>query len=173
MRHAITIAALAVGALAVPYKREVVTNVDIVYVTNVVTVTAEGTAPTAEPKPKHYGHHNTWTPAVQSTVVTYEAPAPVATSSSAPAPVYSSPAPVYSSPAPVYSAPAPVYSSPAPVKVSSAAPAGAAPTDYQSTVLYHHNIHRANHSAPDVQWDADLESSAATIAASCVYAHNT
>ena len=38
--------------------------------------------------------------------------------------------------------------------------------------MYHHNIHRANHSANAVTWDAGLASTAATIAASCNYAHN-
>ena len=44
---------------------------------------------------------------------------------------------------------------------------------YQSAVLYHHNIHRANHSASDVEWDSALESSAAALANKCVYEHDT
>lgn len=45
--------------------------------------------------------------------------------------------------------------------------------NFQSAVLYHHNIHRANHSAPDVQWDAGLAATALKIAQTCVYQHDT
>ncbi|KAL4989358.1 CAP domain-containing protein [Aspergillus falconensis] len=44
---------------------------------------------------------------------------------------------------------------------------------YQSNVLYSHNIHRANHSSPDVTWSSDLESSAQILASRCVYEHDT
>ena len=44
---------------------------------------------------------------------------------------------------------------------------------YQQAVLYNHNIHRSNHSAPSVDWSADLETSARTLAAKCVYEHDT
>ncbi|CAK7273143.1 hypothetical protein SEPCBS119000_005493 [Sporothrix epigloea] len=46
------------------------------------------------------------------------------------------------------------------------------PTDFASTAVYHHNLHRSNHSAPAVSWNTDLASYAATVAASCVFAHN-
>ena len=52
---------------------------------------------------------------------------------------------------------------------SSSAPS---PTDYIQTIVYHHNLHRKNHSAPDIAWDASLASSASTIAAKCVFKHN-
>ncbi|KAL4964503.1 CAP domain-containing protein [Aspergillus stella-maris] len=45
--------------------------------------------------------------------------------------------------------------------------------DYQSNVLFSHNVHRANHSSPDVSWSSDLESSAQVLAARCVYEHDT
>jgi len=80
-------------------------------------------------------------------------------------------APVYNPPAPVYQAPAPAY--PQAPTSTKAASGGAAPTDYAGKVVYHHNIHRANHSAPDVEWDDSLYSCAQEIASSCVYAHNT
>lgn len=48
----------------------------------------------------------------------------------------------------------------------------ATPTDFSSTAVYHHNIHRANHSAPDASWNSDLASYAATVAATCVFAHD-
>lgn len=43
---------------------------------------------------------------------------------------------------------------------------------YQNTVIKHHNIHRANHSAPALVWDSQLAAIAQSIAQSCVYAHN-
>jgi uncharacterized protein YkwD len=52
-----------------------------------------------------------------------------------------------------------------------AAPAGKA-TTYQERVVDHHNVHRANHSAPALEWDSALASTAAKIAATCVYAHS-
>lgn len=146
MRSAIAVAAFAAGAIAVPFaenKRALEYDVEMAYVTNIVTVTAYGPAPTEPAKAPHYGH-------MSSKVVTY-APAPT------------------SEAAPVYSAPAPVYSAPS----SSAAPAsGAAPTDYKSAVVYSHNLHRANHSAPALEWDDELESCAKTVAESCNYAHD-
>lgn len=47
------------------------------------------------------------------------------------------------------------------------------PTDFISSSLYHHNVHRANHSVDALEWDDDLASYAAIVAASCVYGHNT
>ena len=44
---------------------------------------------------------------------------------------------------------------------------------YQQAVLYNHNIHRSNHSAPYVEWSVDLETSAHALAAKCVYKHDT
>ncbi|KAJ6117898.1 PR-1-like protein [Penicillium sp. IBT 18751x] len=44
---------------------------------------------------------------------------------------------------------------------------------YQHDVLFHHNIHRRNHSAPSVNWSTDLETSARALAAKCVYEHDT
>ncbi|EME47364.1 hypothetical protein DOTSEDRAFT_69335 [Dothistroma septosporum NZE10] len=155
MRSTLAIAAFAAGALAVPYnkeqKRDVVTDIDYVTAYNVVTVTAGQPAATPE-APKHYGHHNNYNnPVAYTTVVT--------TSSAAPA-AYSPPAveqPATTSSAPAYSA-------------SSAS--GPEPTDYAGKCVYHHNLHRANHSVSDIAWDDGLASIAQTIAESCVYAHN-
>lgn len=44
---------------------------------------------------------------------------------------------------------------------------------YQQAVLYNHNIHRSNHSAPSVDWSSELEESARKLANGCVYEHNT
>ncbi|KAK5120070.1 hypothetical protein LTR85_006551 [Meristemomyces frigidus] len=55
---------------------------------------------------------------------------------------------------------------------STSAASNAVPTTYEEIAVYHHNLHRTNHSAPNVEWDDGLASTAGVIAASCVYAHN-
>ncbi|KJR86124.1 SCP-like extracellular protein [Sporothrix schenckii 1099-18] len=72
----------------------------------------------------------------------------------------------------------------APAEVVSSSPAAAStpaasgsnsnsqPSDFGSTAVYHHNLHRSNHSAPAVSWNSDLASYAATVAATCVFAHD-
>ncbi|KJY00125.1 scp-like extracellular protein [Zymoseptoria brevis] len=163
MRSVFAVAALAAGALAVPYaeKRGLEAYIDdIVYETQVVTVTAynngNGPAPAAitsaaaAPAP-HYGHKNP------------PAPAPAATSAApAPPPSYQAP-PAYQAPA------APASSAPA-----SSGSQGSAekPTDYKSKVVYFHNMVRSNHSCSTVEWDEGLYNCAKEIASSCVYAHN-
>lgn len=69
---------------------------------------------------------------------------------------------------------APVTTSAANVEVASttAAVAAATATDYDSVVLYQHNIHRANHSATDLVWNSTLASIALEIAQTCIYEHN-
>jgi len=96
MRTAFYVAALAAGALAVPYKRDVYyTDWDIVYVTDTVTVTAgqapPADTPAAEPTSTsvafaqhygHFGHHDhesVWTSAWATTWT--EAPAQPTTTS--------------------------------------------------------------------------------------------
>lgn len=56
---------------------------------------------------------------------------------------------------------------------TSAATTTTAANAYQQAVLYNHNIHRRNHSAPNVDWSADLETSARALASKCVYEHDT
>jgi uncharacterized protein YkwD len=95
-------------------------------------------------------------PAESTTVVIPPPPPPPApTTSTEAAPV------VVPSPAPVVEAP-----------TTTAAAAVASPTDYISTALYHHNVHRANHSAPDVTWSDTLAGYAAITAQKCVFAHD-
>lgn len=43
---------------------------------------------------------------------------------------------------------------------------------YADRAVYHHNIHRANHSAPDLTWDLGLAAAAQEVAESCKYEHN-
>lgn len=162
MRSTLVAAAFAAGALAVPFNEKranapqgyggnVETAYDVVYVTNVVTVTANGDAPAYTPEAKHYGHKHK---------------KPVTTTQEA-APVYT-PETTYEAPASTYEAPA--ESSPS---SSPSTPAGPASDSYADTCLYHHNLHRANHSAPALTWSDSLAATAQKIADSCVYAHDT
>lgn len=147
MRSALALAAFAVGAIAVPFaenKRALEYDVEYAYVTHVVTVTAYDSEPTPAKAP-HYGHKNG-----------NHAPKPTA-------PAYAPPPPVYEAPAP-----APAYSAPS----SDSPSAGSPPTDYKSAVVYAHNLHRANHSAPALEWDDELERCAQEVADKCVYKHD-
>lgn len=211
MRSAIVAAAFAAGAIAVPYnKRDVVTDTDIVYYTDIVTIyadasstsTATAASSSSVDTQVHYGHHP-WhsqpppysappssTPSsVESSAApssTYVAPTSSAAPTTTAAPTSTYVAPSSSSvwtstPAASSSAAA---SSPAATVVSSvvgsctaaasATPASALPTDsYAWKATYHHNLHRANHSASDISWDANLACIAESIAEVCYYAHNT
>jgi uncharacterized protein YkwD len=94
-------------------------------------------------------------PAPTTTSTTEPPPAP--TTTEAPAPPPAAPATIVAAvqqPAPVVVAPAPVAS------------------DYQSAAVIAHNVHRANHSAPDMSWSDSLAASAQIVASSCVFAHN-
>jgi len=178
-------AALAIGAFAGPIHKRygyVVTDVEWVDVTVTEYVT-------------EYGGYPTPTSSVVAAEVTSVAPWAGHKHSYAPKPVKSTPVVVPSSAAPVVpSSAAPAYT-PAPssaAPVSSAAPAtsqapyggnshvtGSAEgdltsgEDYQNMVLYHHNIHRANHSADALTWNQTLADSAYALAEGCVFQHNS
>ncbi|KXS98711.1 hypothetical protein AC578_10490 [Pseudocercospora eumusae] len=183
MRSSIALAAFAAGALAVPYNNEkralVHTEFDVVYVTEIVTVFANGNGPPAAPTstsssvpppqiygtpqqygaPQHYGHHNNWHPSVAYTTPAQQPETtPTPQSSTSTTQTYEAPT---TSVAPT--------AAPTPTKPAT----GSAPSGYNDLVVYHHNLHRANHSCPDIEWSDDLYSSALEIAQSCVYAHNT
>lgn len=87
-------------------------------------------------------------------------PPPPVVEAPPPAPI---PEPVIEAPAPP---PAPVAPAPPPVQQ---APSGG---DYESTLLFHHNVHRANHSSGDLTWDSNLASYALQTAQKCVFAHD-
>ncbi|KAJ8121965.1 hypothetical protein ONZ43_g1718 [Nemania bipapillata] len=53
-----------------------------------------------------------------------------------------------------------------------ASDAASASDDFQSTALYHHNIHRANHSSPEMSWNAEIAGYAAITAKTCVFKHD-
>ncbi|KAF2173465.1 hypothetical protein M409DRAFT_61858 [Zasmidium cellare ATCC 36951] len=42
---------------------------------------------------------------------------------------------------------------------------------YQQGAVYHHNLHRANHSAPNLVWDTTIAATAMKIAKTCNFAH--
>ncbi|KAK4102331.1 PR-1-like protein [Parathielavia hyrcaniae] len=94
-------------------------------------------------------------------------PEPIPEPSPEPSP---EPAPV--AVAPVVEVPQPSPEAPEATPPTEEAPA-AQPSDYQSTALYHHNIHRFNHSADALAWDDGLASSAETLAKRCVFEHDT
>lgn len=158
----IAAAAFAATAFAVPYeKRAWVTDtkVDMVYTTKMVTVTAGQEQQAEATTVVHYGHPKKpswWGKPRKHTHTTQQAaPTETQTAWTQPAQTYATSQAAAPSSAPARSAPA------------------SSPTDYASRVVLSHNVHRANHSASNIQWDSGLEASAAQVAASCVYAHNT
>jgi len=58
-------------------------------------------------------------------------------------------------------------------KVNSFAAATFADGTYKKTVLKHHNVHRSNHSAPNIAWGSNMAKWAQTVAEGCVWKHNT
>jgi len=163
MRSSAVFTLLCAGlAIASPlHKKALVYDIftDIVY----VTVT-DGEEPATSANPStHYHHVHTptaapTTPVVPSAPVVdlYATPTPAPASSSSPEAMYT---------------PQPTTTTTQTPALAVAA-AVASPTDFQSTALYHHNIHRANNSVSDLTWDSTIAGYAATVAASCVYAHN-
>lgn len=183
MRSAILAAAFVATVLAVPYdheKRAVVTNtqVDVVYKYNYVTVTGGQQAQASPDQQYNWWHyyngnnnnHQAQTQTTAAPVTTATTPAgtrkrrhrtrvttSVATSAATTARTTSR------------------TTSPTTSRTTAPASTGAAPASgsYADIAVYHHNLHRTNHTAPAIAWDADLAKSAADIAATCVYAHNT
>jgi uncharacterized protein YkwD len=97
-------------------------------------------------------------------------PPPPPTTTSTPPPPPPTTTPVVEVPAPT---PEPEVASTA-ATTAAAAPQVQAPTsgDYVSTALYHHNAHRANHSASALSWDDTLAGYALNTAQTCVFAHD-
>ncbi|KAI1379054.1 PR-1-like protein [Hypoxylon crocopeplum] len=69
-------------------------------------------------------------------------------------------------------APEPTTTQPAPSSTS--VPTSDVPDsdDFNSLAVYHHNIHRSNHSSPEVTWSDKLAGYAANTAATCKFAHD-
>jgi uncharacterized protein YkwD len=135
-------------AAALP-KVEIVTETDVVYYTVVQEVTTVQTVPANKPV-------NVKIAPTTSTSI------PVVTVTVDPADLFGAPAPASTSTS---------TSSSVKAAAPSAAPA-AQPSDLASTAVYHHNIHRANNSAPAMAWGDTYAGYAATVAASCKFAHD-
>ncbi|GAB7336025.1 hypothetical protein MBLNU13_g08845t1 [Cladosporium sp. NU13] len=156
--------------------------------------------PSSSSSASHYGHKKGshgqqqgygWTSSWSwATTYSAEQAAPAPTSSQEQAVAYSSveeQAPAYTppaaytsvqeeAPAPTSEAPQETYEAPAETQpASSQAPASTPsaekPTDYKGFVEYHHNVHRANHSAPDLTWNDTLAATAEKIGKTCSYEH--
>jgi len=159
------------------HKKAYVTDIvtDIVY----VTVTAGQPLPTVAPDTtvvvKHtvFAHHkpkSSAAPKPSTTAPPPPPPAPTTTVIPVPQP---EPTTVAPAPEPTTQAPAPVVETTPVVQVAATqAATDAQPTDYQSAALFHHNKHRANHTADGLVWDATLAGYAQTIAKGCVFAHD-
>lgn len=120
-------------------------------------------------------------PPPSTEVVVEQAPEPT------PEPTFTPPPPVVKAPEPKpdpepKSDPAPA---PAPTPDPKPAPAPkpeptpskpadvAQPSDYISAALYHHNVHRFNHSADALEWSAEHAGYAKQLAETCKFAHDT
>ncbi|KAI9372701.1 CAP domain-containing protein [Aspergillus egyptiacus] len=172
MRSSIVLGAFcALGAVAQiepAYVTEWITTTVVDWTTVTVTTTVTIT-PTAEPTTT--GASITQVRDTNAKVVQHNPapqPEPVAepepTTTVAPAPVETSWSSTWSTTQPAATEVPTQEPAPAPAPVAN---------DYQSRVLYSHNIHRANHSSPDVAWSSDLAASAQVLASRCVYEHDT
>jgi len=186
--------------IVVDYDYVTVTNVVTVTAGAEATTSVEAAAAVVSSSSSSKHKHHWWTKSTvaSSAAATSVAPAPSSSeapaSSAAPAPSSyeapsssaepTTPTSTYVAPTTstsVYVAPTTTSEAPSSTWSSSAAPASSAPassaasgplTEYSAIAVHHHNIHRANHTSPDVTWDDTLASTAADIAASCVYAHD-
>lgn len=105
-------------------------------------------------------------PSTTAPPVVEPAPEPTPTPSPEPAPT---PDPVVQAAQP---SPEP-EPAPAPAPATTAQAAPAQPSDYISTALYHHNVHRFNHSASALEWSDEHAGYAQTLADRCNMAHDT
>jgi uncharacterized protein YkwD len=192
-------AALAGCALGSPLmKRDLVvetdTVYDVVYTTEYVTETAgasvpavtstaaaestssSSTAVVAQNSLFRNRHSWSWASSVTSNVEvasSTEAASSVAAPSTTSTPVVESTSSVYIAPSTsVYVAPSSTAAATTSSAAETSSAATASATTYQQRVLVHHNVHRANHSAPDLVWDDALAATAQKIGQSCSYAHN-
>ncbi|RYP41959.1 hypothetical protein DL767_000590 [Monosporascus sp. MG133] len=59
-----------------------------------------------------------------------------------------------------------------PTSVAAPQPTAPADDDFEGNAIYHHNLHRANHSSPEVEWDSEIAGYASNTAATCFFAHD-
>ncbi|KFZ17273.1 hypothetical protein V502_04646 [Pseudogymnoascus sp. VKM F-4520 (FW-2644)] len=199
---AIILAGLSALALAAPVqKRAYVTDVVIDYVTVFVTESnLHSTRETVVPSTRTT-LEAVVTPTVSKSVApvptqgVFVESKPVPTPTPTPEPIVETPTPTPTPQAPATTqAPqqdvhvekpvvetTPVAETPTVVKTTAAAapttaaPATASPVsgDYKSAVLFHHNVHRTNHSAPALTYDETLAGYALQVAKTCVFEHDT
>ncbi|OOQ82683.1 SCP-like extracellular protein [Penicillium brasilianum] len=185
MRSTLLLAALAAGCVNAFEKRVYVTDWTTVTVTK--TITAAAVTVTVQPAAQAQ-IQNTVTTTTQAPVVaattesesselakksTVIVPVSSTTEAAAAAVDTASAATSYFSTAWTSTVEASSTLSSSTSSASTAASTASATNSYQSAVLYNHNIHRSNHSVSSVEWSADLEASAQTLAARCVYEHDT
>lgn len=159
MKSSIFVAATsAVLAMAGPVeKRAMETEVVVEYYT--VTVTGNPPAPTpSNVKARPHTPHQD--PPAQEPKPT--APVIIVTVT----PEHEQPKPTSS---PATSSPAPSHDTPSKGSSSSRA---IEDQDFQDVTLYHHNVHRSNHSSPEITWDQTLAQYAENTANSCHFAHD-
>jgi uncharacterized protein YkwD len=178
MRSSIVLTGLCAAlAIASPVrnqlkKKALVTDIvtEIVYVTVTDGVTPIPDKTVVISKTKFVEFVPSSSSSSSSSTSTPPPPPPTTTSTPPPPPPTTTPVAVAPAPTPE----AQVASVAAPTAAAAAAPAPQAPSsgDYVSTALYHHNVHRANHSASDLSWDDTLASYALNTAQTCVFAHD-
>ena len=175
MRSSTIVSALsAVGALSSPINqlRDLVTDIVVITVTDIIY---EGETPSTLPVANF--HSTSTTAEVIASPSSTSTPVVVVTPASTAAPVI----PTTSAVAPTSSVAAPVSSAPVASSAPAASPAsGGAPTTlvpgldvsspiYTAIALEHHNVHRSNHSAQAVTYNATLGAWAQEKASSCVW----
>lgn len=197
MFAALLLAAFSIGTLALPHIHQrdesvvVETITDFVYVYDVVTVTATdgGVSSTSilastTTTTSLVTSSSVNAPSIQNHILGIATSTPEQIFSPLPSPATSSPPAAPTVVSSAYSTSLPSV----PTPVAAAAPASSAPapapnvvapatqqrqvTGYNALALAHHNIHRRNHSAPDLIWSDQLAYTASKIANSCVYAHD-
>ncbi|KAL2269304.1 hypothetical protein VTJ83DRAFT_1488 [Remersonia thermophila] len=132
----------------------------------------EPTSSTPQPEPTSSTPQPEPTSSTPQPEPTSSTPQPEPTSSTPqPEPTSSTPQPEPTSSTPE---PEPTSSTPEPEPTSSTPPPEPVQPvdDYIRTALEHHNVHRANHSAPDLTWSDALANSAAVLAKRCVFDHD-
>jgi type IV secretory pathway VirB10-like protein len=179
--------AILAAASPILQERRLFVKTDVVVEWVTVTVT-EGDTATVFRRPSHAKPTPTTTssaePSSSSQAPPPPPPPPPSSTSSevvilptpdpAPEPAPEQPAPVLESPtANVQVAQPQPTSEVVEAPASTSQPEAAQPSDYISTALYHHNIHRFNHSAAALEWDDEIAGYAQTLAERCVFEHDT
>ncbi|KAI2614972.1 PR-1-like protein [Hypoxylon sp. NC1633] len=176
MKSSILVAAGAVSlAMGGPLmKRKMITTWVVDYYTVTVTGAAETPKPTLPHGEKHRPDTTTSIPVVVVTV-TPDAPAPQPTTS-IPEPAVVVVTETYQAPSAPTTVASPVEEAPAATSpatpTATSAPEDPAGDDYPSMAVYRHNLHRSNHSAPEITWSDKLAGYASNTAATCHFAHD-